>query len=72
MVFCNDEKYSHNTEDKYDIELNKLAAEYSTLPDSLATIKDRKPSQDTSLETNESIKELTNDHTPLPFFSPVL
>ena len=67
MVICNEKKYSPNTEDKYDIELNELAAEYSTLPDKMVTIKDGDHSQDSSLETLESIKVVTNDPTSVPF-----
>ena len=70
MVICNDKKYNPDAEDKYDIELNELAVEYSTLPDALATIKDRKPSQDSSLDSIKGIKELTKDPTPIPFPPP--
>ena len=65
MVICNDRKIKTDTEDKYDIELNELAVEYSTLPDALATIKDRKPSRDSSLDSIEGIKDFTKDHTPI-------
>ena len=70
MVICNDKKYNPDAEDKYDIELNELAVEYSTLPDALATIKDRKPSRDSSLDSIKGIKELTKDPTPIPFPPP--
>ena len=52
IVFYNDDKLSHIAEDKYDIELNELAAEYSSSPGSLATVKGRKPGQEASPETD--------------------
>ena len=70
MVFCKDEKPSHGTEDKFDIELNQLAAEYSSSPGSLATVKDRKQSQEASPETDGSMEGVTNDHSSFHFPAP--
>ena len=68
MTPCNENKFSPNTEDKYETELEELAKEFITLPDKMATIKDSNHDQETSFGTIEGIKLATNDpSTPTSF-----
>ena len=70
MVFCKDEKPTHGAKDKVDIELSQLAAEYSRSPGSLATVKDRKQSQEASPEMEDCMGGVTNDHSSFHFPAP--
>ena len=56
--------------DKYDVVLKELAADLSSSPLSLTAAMGRKPSQDANPETDNSMKEVTNDPVSFHFPAP--
>ena len=69
MVFCDDKK-PNCVKDEVDLELKELSAVHSISPGSLAAAIGRKPSQEVTLETDDSMEEDTNvpvsSHFPAP------